>query len=199
MKSYSPIILLLLLAGCATQPHAERVVSEVPSRKIPPRELATIRTAEVVKAYPVGRYTDPNFPDVMHERHTVYRRERASNWNFQPSPPYALPLGPMVANSLTASTDFRKSLSEQADAQGKADAEMLREQNTELTDKIQSLQGIDAEAAKLRSEIESLKQQLRDQDERPAPSAPEPAAELDDFPLSDAPNVWPRRQSLQSS
>jgi hypothetical protein len=36
--------------------------------------MPEIRTPETVKAYPVGRYTDPNFPEEMHERHTLYRR-----------------------------------------------------------------------------------------------------------------------------
>ena len=36
---------------------------------------ASVRTPEQVKAYPVGRYEDPNDPDVMHEGHTIYRAE----------------------------------------------------------------------------------------------------------------------------
>ena len=46
--------------------------------------MPEIRTPETVKAYPVGRYTDPNFPEEMHERHTLYRREQSADWNYHP-------------------------------------------------------------------------------------------------------------------
>jgi len=44
--------------------------------------------------YPVGRYQDPNDPDVMHEGHTVYRAETSPDWNTDPNEPTSLPLGP---------------------------------------------------------------------------------------------------------
>ena len=47
--------------------------------------MPEVRTPETVKAYPVGRYTDPNFPEEMHERHTLYRREQSAEWNYRPS------------------------------------------------------------------------------------------------------------------
>jgi len=50
-------------------------------------------TYKPVKAYPVGRYTDPNFSNEMHERHTLYRREQTADWNYRPSQPQTLPLG----------------------------------------------------------------------------------------------------------
>jgi hypothetical protein len=48
-------------------------------------DVGKLRTPEFVKAYPVGRYTDPNLPNQMHERHTLYRREHAADWNYRPS------------------------------------------------------------------------------------------------------------------
>jgi hypothetical protein len=56
-------------------------------------EMPEVRTPETVKAYPVGRYTDPNFSNEMHERHTLYRREQTADWNYRPSQPQTLPLG----------------------------------------------------------------------------------------------------------
>jgi hypothetical protein len=55
---------------------------------------ASVRTPEQLKAYPVGRYEDPNDPDVMHEGHTVYRAETSPDWNTDPNAPTSLPLGP---------------------------------------------------------------------------------------------------------
>jgi hypothetical protein len=94
MKFLSSIILLSLLAGCAfkKETRSARSVS-VPATAIGADDVREVRTPEIVKAYPVGRYIDPSFPDEMHERHTVYRREHAAEWNYRPSKPYALPLG----------------------------------------------------------------------------------------------------------
>ena len=50
---------------------------EVPSTSLAADDLPKVRTPETVKAYPLGRYTDPNFPEEMHERHTLYRREQS--------------------------------------------------------------------------------------------------------------------------
>ncbi len=140
IKSYTPILLLSLLAGCATdrQPEMPRVV-ESPGRTVDPVELPEVRTAEVVKAYPVGRYSDPNAPDVMHERHTVYRRVRSSDWNYRPSRQYALPLGPSVANSKPSRDFYVRTDAERINAQQKAHAEALLEQNRELARQIKSL------------------------------------------------------------
>ena len=57
-------------------------------------DAASVRTPEQLKAYPVGRYEDPNDPDVMHEGHTVYRAETSPDWNTDPNEPTSLPLGP---------------------------------------------------------------------------------------------------------
>ncbi len=89
------LFLALLLVGCAT--------SKTPTVDIGPQPLpqkhdvsdrATVLTPEQLKAYPVGRYQDPNDPDVMHEGHTIYRAESSPAWNTTPNEPISLPLGP---------------------------------------------------------------------------------------------------------
>jgi hypothetical protein len=137
MKFLSSIALLSLLAGCATNKDLRSLRSvEVPGSGIKSDDAWKVRTPEIVKAYPVGRYTDPNLPDQMHERHTLYRREQASEWNYRPSKPYALPLGPVVAESNPSSSSYSKTNSEQVNAQQKADAEALLEQNVALKRRI---------------------------------------------------------------
>jgi hypothetical protein len=85
----------LLLVGCAS--------SNPPTVDVGPQPLpqtydvvdtASVRTPEQLKAYPIGRYEDPNDPDVMHEGHTVYRAETSPDWNTDPNAPTSLPLGP---------------------------------------------------------------------------------------------------------
>ena len=73
----------------------------------------------------MGRYTDPHFAEAMHERHTLYRREQAAEWNYRPSNTYALPLGPVVAESNPSPSDHAATDAEQMNAQQKAYAEAL--------------------------------------------------------------------------
>lgn len=62
-------------------------------------DYSSVRTNDVLKAYPIGRYIDPNNPSIMHEGHVVYRQEAPSAWNTSPNSPIAVPLGPTVAIS----------------------------------------------------------------------------------------------------
>ena len=85
----------LLLVGCASS-HPSTVdvgAGPLPQKHDVP-DPASVRTPEQLKAYPVGRYEDPNDPDVMHEGHTVYRAETSPDWNTDPNEPTSLPLGP---------------------------------------------------------------------------------------------------------
>ena len=85
----------LLLVGCASS-HPPTI--DVGAGPLPQKhemsDPASIRKPEQVKAYPVGRYEDPNDPDVMHEGHTVYRAETSPDWNTDPNAPTSLPMGP---------------------------------------------------------------------------------------------------------
>ena len=111
---------------------------KVPSTSLAANNLPKVRTPETVKAYPLGRYTDPNFPEEMHERHTLYRREQSAEWNYRPSKPYALPLGPVIAQSNPSPSNYARTDAEQINAQQKAYAEALLEQNVALKSELMS-------------------------------------------------------------
>ena len=85
----------LLLVGCASSnpPTVDVSPGPLPQKHDVP-DPASVRTPEQLKAYPVGRYEDPNDPDVMHEGHTVYRAETSPDWNTDPNAPTSLPMGP---------------------------------------------------------------------------------------------------------
>ncbi len=85
----------LLLVGCASSnpPTVDVGPGPLPQKHDVP-DPASVRTPEQLKAYPVGRYEDPNDPDVMHEGHTVYRAETSPEWDTDPNEPTSLPLGP---------------------------------------------------------------------------------------------------------
>ena len=91
---------LLGLAGCST-PQADTTVpvqeNQVAGTALDLQNTENLRYGEQLKAYPVGRYEDPNNPYVLHEAHTIYRAEQASRWNLNPNAPTAVPLGPTVA------------------------------------------------------------------------------------------------------
>ena len=70
---------LLFLSACSTAP---RLVLQ-PQQ--PPSEIGNnaVRYPEVVRAYHIGRYVDPNDSLVMHEEHVVYRVEETTRWDLR--------------------------------------------------------------------------------------------------------------------
>ncbi len=79
MKAYH-LIPLMFLSACSTTP-------KLALQPQSPSSLAadTVRYPEVVRAYHVGRYADPNDDLVMHEEHVVYRVEENTRWDLRPS------------------------------------------------------------------------------------------------------------------
>ena len=71
---------LVLVASCASRP--QPVVRLMPTPAVEP--VGAVRYGELVRAYHVGRYVDPNHPETMQEGHEVYRVEVSSRWNLHP-------------------------------------------------------------------------------------------------------------------
>jgi hypothetical protein len=142
--------------------------------------MPAIRTPETVKAYPVGRYTDPNFPEEMHERHTLYRKEQSADWNYHPSRPHALPLGPVAAVSSPSPSYYATTNAEQINAQQKAYAEALLEQNRAMKERIEALQKNESAIQSLQGEVERLRKEL-DSRKESALAEEDKAATSNDF------------------
>lgn len=88
--SFTP---LLLIAACASRPVPQILIK--PGHAGQPVE--SVRYAEVIRAYHLGRYADPNHPQIMHEQHPVYRVEAHTRWNLKPGDscvPSISPLNP---------------------------------------------------------------------------------------------------------
>ncbi len=170
MKHLIPVLLLVLLSGCAThKPVKPEAFPAVAGTSVPESTLGRVRTPEVVKSYPTGRYTDPDFPEEMHERHTLYRKEQSADWNYRPGGqggPYAYPL---VVSDPTPSY-YVKTDGDQRNAQQKAYAAALEEQNAAMKKRIESLQQEAGKVPALQQQVDKLKQQL---DAEPL-STPEP-------------------------
>lgn len=113
-----PISALLLGAACAVSagcqavpkktadavPPAPPTVAPVSGTDLDLANAEKVRMSESVKAYPVGRYVDPQDRDLMHEAHVVYRREAGASWNLNPNAPTVVPLGPVLAVADPAKT-----------------------------------------------------------------------------------------------
>ena len=95
--------LFFILTGCAKK--NEPTVTYVQENSVAGTALdidniENVRYSETLKSYPIGRYVDPNNPDVMHEAHTIYRAETSPAWNLDPNMPTAVPMGPAIAVTL---------------------------------------------------------------------------------------------------
>ena len=79
---YLALIPLVLVASCASRPQI------VLRPTLPPavEPIEAVRYSEVVRAYHVGRFVDPNHPEAMHEQHPIYRIEVSAHWNLHPGP-----------------------------------------------------------------------------------------------------------------
>jgi hypothetical protein len=80
---YLAVIPLVLVASCASRPQ----LSLRPSTPPAVEPVEAVRYGEVVRAYQVGRYVDPNHPETMYELHPVYRIEVSARWNLHPGSP----------------------------------------------------------------------------------------------------------------
>ena len=133
----------LLLLGCA---HSSPTVADVQVGSLPdksaPSSSGSVRTPEQVKAYPVGRYADPNNPFLLHEGHTVYRAEAPPEWDTDPNAPTSLPLGP--GEIATASPAAQHTvLTAELEQRLKQEDQLLQttyDQNQRLAQEIQTLQ-----------------------------------------------------------
>jgi hypothetical protein len=79
MKTFY-FIPLMFLTACSTTPK----FTLRPQQPPPAANNSTVRYPEVVRAYHVGRYADPNDDLVMHEQHVVYRVEENTRWDLRP-------------------------------------------------------------------------------------------------------------------
>ncbi|MGP8199548.1 MAG: hypothetical protein ACLQU4_08625 [Limisphaerales bacterium] len=80
MKTFY-FIPLMFLTACSTAPK----LALHPQAPPPITDNSTVRYPEVVRAYHIGRYADPNDNLVMHEQHVVYRVEENTRWDLRPA------------------------------------------------------------------------------------------------------------------
>lgn len=152
-------VTVIFLAGCETPPAKTSAVLPVltPAPAVAPvsgtdldqANVEKVRVAETLKSYPVGRYVDPNDPNVMHEAHVIYRKEAGTSWNLNPNAPTVVPLGPVLAVADPAKTPSPLP----------AELEQrMAEQNQLVASLIEQNEALTKELAKIGNEIADLRQ-----------------------------------------
>jgi len=160
MKTYY-LIPLLFLSACSTTPKL------VLRPQQPPTANADgIRYPEVLHAYHVGRYADPNDDLIMHEQHVVYRVEENTRWDFHPGPADgnlpALPsrdaaFAPVPVNdSILAEVNSQKAATAQIMMEARTLSAALAQFQTALQQTKTNLQ----ETLILRASVNAMKQRL---------------------------------------
>jgi hypothetical protein len=127
------VTLALLMQGCTSKQTKPSMDSVLPigTYKSCPKDLyyrdekESLRLQEQLKAYPIGRYVDPNNPNIMHEAHTIYRLEKPSKWNKNLHKPTVVPLGPTYA--LADPNQMKSPISEALEQALIAQTEMMQE------------------------------------------------------------------------
>jgi len=183
------IPVVMLLASCASKP-AQRIVPVTPEmsgRTLKRGETTSVRHAEVIKAYPVGRYVDPRKRGVMHEAHTLYRVESSPKWNLtRPSGQPTIP-APATAASKPSGSELTVELNRQRQAtqaviQG---GQVVSDKLTEMTAALQQNRVLAEQNATMRKELETTRQRLETLEEEMRsrlPDAPKGAPSTDDLP-----------------
>jgi hypothetical protein len=159
MKTSALLILsTLAFAGCQVfdphvakappAPHVEAAPAPVAGTELDQNNVENVRVGEALKAYPTGRYVDPNDPNVMHEAHTIYRREAGPDWNLNPNAPTVVPLGPVLAVADPAK--------EPAPLPAELEQKMA-EQNQLMASLIEQNEALSAQLAKLTKEMAEIR------------------------------------------
>ena len=183
------IPVVMLLASCASKP-AQRIVPVTPEmsgRTLKRGETASVRHAEVIKAYPVGRYVDPRKRGVMHEAHTLYRVESSPKWNLtRPPGPPTIP-APATATSKPSGSELTVELNRQRQAtqaviQG---GQVVSDKLTEMTAALQQNRVLAEQNAAMHKELQNTRQRLETLEEEMRarlPDAPQSAPATDEIP-----------------
>ena len=160
MKTYY-LIPLLFLSACSTTP---RLVLR--PQQPPTANADGIRYPEVLHAYHVGRYADPNDDSILHEQHIVYRVEENPRWDFHPGPMASTlsvlpPQNPAYApapinDAILAEVNAQKAASTQIQMQTKTLGAALAQFQSALQQAKTNLQ----ETVALQASLNAMKQRL---------------------------------------
>lgn len=155
---------LLLLSACSTP--------KLALRPLPPPSAAgnsAVRYPEVVRAYHVGRYAEPNDDLVMHEQHTVFRVEENTRWDFRPGnveKNSLLPATPVARDAAFSPAPINDDILAEVNAQRLATAQIMMQSRTlsaalmQFQNTLQQSRTNLQQTAALRATVSDMKQRL---------------------------------------
>jgi len=182
MKAYC-LIPLLFLSACSTTP---KLVLR--PQQLPATNADGIRYPEVLHAYHVGRYADPNDDLIMHEQHVVYRVEENTRWDFHPGqadgnlpalPSCDAAFAPAPVNdSILAEVNSQKTATTQIMIQARTLTAALAQFQTALQQTKTNIQ----ETLILRASVNAMKQRLDALESAPGQLPPPPISTTNETP-----------------
>lgn len=175
MRSYWILIVVGLVAGCATQRPTARVTPPLPAAKPVVRESPATRVVET--RYDIRSYRDADSPSVRHDAHAVYRvtrvPTRVETLDTVPRAEFA----PVSYAPLSPSAELSAELTAQREITAELRAIQTRMATIEQQAKSQygTLVEQTADTVKLRRQLEDERARLQELEskgrERPANSA----------------------------
>jgi hypothetical protein len=167
-----PLVLLLFLTACSTtRPPALALRPQVPPTV---SDNSATRYPEVIRAYHIGRYVDPNDDLVMHEQHVLYRVEENPRWDLRPATTHPGPAGgsiaqpPPMRDAAFSPTPVNDAILAEVNAQRLATAQIMLEAKTlagalaRFQAALQQTKTNLQETAILRVEVNAMQKQLDD-------------------------------------
>ena len=183
------LIPLLFLSACSTAPK----LTLRPQQPPPATDNSAVRYPEVLHAYHIGRYADPNDDLIMHEQHVVYRVEENTRWNFHPGPADGnLPAAPSrdaafapapVNDAILAEVNSQRLATTEIMMQARTLSTALAQFQTALSQTKTNLQ----ETARLRVSVNEIKQRLDSLETAPAQLPATPISTTNEAPDSLSP------------
>jgi len=169
----SGVTAFVILTGCHSTPDYPFAEIPTPSPSVlPPESAVNVWYPDQIAPYAVGRYIDSRDRDVMHESHTIYRREQTSRPNLTPPaalmfPPVASPPAitatSMFQDALTAELNQQRATSKAILDQAKAlDQQLgrLNSQSREFHDTLQELGRVREQFLAVSNRLEFIERQL---------------------------------------
>ena len=173
------ILSTVLITGCCSAPTYRFVT--IPASVLPAQRTEAVWFPDQVAPYSIGRYVDPRDPSVIHEAHTLYRREQSSRPNLTPPeilvmPPFAsTPANnatTLLRDALTAELNQQRASSQALIEQAKSLANSVRQLNTqsqEFRDALQESARVQAQLREVNIRLQVLESQLRSTSASPPP------------------------------
>jgi hypothetical protein len=184
------LVPLLFMSACSTAP--KLVLHPQPQ----PLAADTVRYPEVLHAYHIGRYADPNDDSLMHEHHVVYRVEENTRWSLRTATMGNTPVFPAVPLTRDAAfspAPVNDAILAEVNSQRLATTAILMQARTLSTALAQFQTALAQtktnvqETARLRASVNAMKQRLESLETAPAQRPATPISTTNKAPDSLSP------------